>query len=106
MQNAIMDLIKIGEAKSLLYWEQIGIDFMKENLSNLAGLYSSSDIDQIKVLLGSIFPSGLTWDNFGRLNHQISPIFQAVRDTDRLNFAFGDPMGIRTPDSLDENQVS
>lgn len=102
-QNAIIEekLTTAYLAKNDTLLENYDIDkiivFMKENLNNLAGLYSSSDIDQIKVLLGSIFPSGLTWDNSGRLNHQISPIFQAVRDADRLDFALGDPTGIRIP---------
>ena len=111
-QNSIIEekLTTAYLAKNDTLLENYDIDkiivFMKENLNDLAGLYSSSDIDQIKVLLGSIFPSGLTWDNSGRLNHQVSPIFQAVRDADRLDFALGDPKGIRTPDSQDENLMS
>ncbi|MEN9327776.1 MAG: hypothetical protein RI947_584 [Candidatus Parcubacteria bacterium] len=87
-------------AKSDTLLENYDIDkiiaFMKGNLSDLGNLYKNSNIDQIKVLLGSTFTSGLTWDNSGRLNHQISPVFQAVRDADRLDFALGDPNGIRT----------
>ena len=32
------------------------------------------------MLLGSIFPKGLTWGEAGLLNRPISPVFQAIRD--------------------------
>lgn len=101
-QNTIIEekLTKAYLAKSDTLLENYDVEkiitFMKANLNDLGALYKNSNIDQIKVLLGSIFTSGLTLDNSGTLNHHISPIFQAVRDADRLDFALGDPNGIRT----------
>ncbi len=52
--------------------------FMRTMLADLGETYKRSDSSQIKVLLGSIFPSGMAWNYNGTLNHQISPIYQAI----------------------------
>ena len=56
--------------------------FIKTLLADLKEAYKRSSLAQIKVLLGSIFPIGLAWDYNGRLNHQISPLYQAIRTFD------------------------
>lgn len=48
-------------------------------LGDLGETSKRSNLHQIKVLLGSIFPSGLAWGNNGTFNHTISPIYQAMR---------------------------
>jgi len=41
--------------------------------------HKRSTFSQAKVLLGSIFPSGMTWNYNGTLNPKISPIFQYIQ---------------------------
>lgn len=53
--------------------------FIKTLLADLGETYRRSNISQLKVLLGSIFPTGLAWNYDGTLNHQISPLYQAIR---------------------------
>lgn len=55
-------------------------DFLRKKLSNLAETYATSTLAQKRVLLGSIFPLGMVWSYPGISNHQISPIYQAIRD--------------------------
>ena len=52
--------------------------FIKTLLADLGEAYKRSNISQIKVLLGSIFPVGLAWNYNGTLNHQISPIYRDI----------------------------
>ncbi len=67
-------------------------DFMKTMLADLGESYKRSNISQAKVLLGSIFPSGMTWDYNGTLNHELSPLYQSILDfgSERLPFGAGD----------------
>ena len=53
--------------------------FMKTMLADLGEAYKRSNLNQAKVLLGSMFPSGLAWSYNGTLNHQISPLYQYIR---------------------------
>lgn len=53
--------------------------FIKTLLADLGETYRRSNISQLKVLLGSIFPSGLAWNYDGTLSHHISPLYQAIR---------------------------
>jgi len=55
-------------------------DFMRTKLADLGETYKTSTLSQIKVLLGSIFPSGLSWDYNGTLNHKIRPIYRYIQD--------------------------
>ena len=82
------------------------VTFMREKFDNLGKTYQESDLSQVRVLLSSIFPSGLAWSYPGYSNSQISPLFQSIHQLDTSSIPFGDPMGIRTPDSLAENQMS
>lgn len=54
-------------------------DFIKTLLADLGETYKRSNLSQIKVLLGSIFPTGVAWNYDGTLNRSISPIYQAIR---------------------------
>ena len=56
---------------------------MNVMLADSGEAYKRSTVSQIKVLLGSIFPSGIAWSEKGTLNHQISPIYQAIHDFDK-----------------------
>lgn len=53
-------------------------EFIKTLLADLGETYKRSTISQNKVLLGSIFPSGLAWNENRGLNHKISPIYQSI----------------------------
>ena len=72
-------------------------DFIKETLSDLGATYKRSTVLQVKALIGSIFPSGLTYNYDGTLNHEINPMYQAIFNFDTQGVAHGDPTGNRTP---------
>lgn len=55
------------------------VSFMKAKFANLGTTYQLSNLSQIRVLLCSIFPSGLTWEYPGLSNTPISPIYQSIR---------------------------
>jgi len=52
--------------------------FIKTLLADLGEAYRRSNIKQLKVLLGSMYPSGVAWDYSGTLNPQISPLYQYI----------------------------
>ena len=52
--------------------------FIRTLLADLGEAYKRSNISQIKVLFGSMFPSGIAWCTDGTLNHQISPLYQSI----------------------------
>ena len=54
--------------------------FIRTLLADLGETYRRSSISQNKVLLGSMFPSGLAWSYNGTLNHEISPIYGAIQN--------------------------
>ena len=55
------------------------VKFMKEKFENLGTTYQMSNLSQIRVLLCSIFPSGLVWGYPGLSNTEISPLYQSIR---------------------------
>ncbi len=63
------------------------IKFMKDKFANLGRTYQLSNLSQIRVLLCSIFPSGMVWDYPGLSNTEISPLYQAIRvfETERVS---------------------
>ncbi len=73
------------------------VDFIKTLLADLGETYARSGTNQIKVLLGSIFPSGMAWNYNGTLNHKISPLYQAIRDIKAGGVPLGAGEGDRTP---------
>ena len=105
-QNAMIEdkMTKAQIAKEDSTIEKYNIDkvttFIKTLLADLGEAYKRSDINQIKVLLGSIFPSGVAWNYNGTLNHSISPLYQAISTADNGHFALGAEYGTRTRDLL------
>ena len=73
------------------------VDFMKEKLADLGKTYQQSDISQTRVLLSSIFPSGLAWSYPNYSNTEISSLYQSIMDFEICCSTFGDPTGNRTP---------
>ena len=65
------------------------VSFLKTRLADVGETYKRSNIAQIKVLLGSIFLSGLAWNYEGPLNHNISPLYQAIRTFDEGIISLG-----------------
>ena len=55
------------------------VKFMKEKFENLGTTYQMSNLSQIRVLLCSIFPSGMVWSYPGLSNTEISPLYQSIR---------------------------
>ncbi len=55
------------------------VKFMKDKFANLGTTYKLSNLSQIRVLLCSIFPSGLVWSYPGYTNTPISPIYESIR---------------------------
>ncbi len=52
--------------------------FIKNKLSELGKTYKKSLLEQQKVLLGSIFPSGMAWNYPGISNRDIGPLYQQI----------------------------
>lgn len=73
------------------------VKFMRDKFADLGNTYQESDLEQIKVLLSSIFTSELTWDYFSFSNSKISTIYQYIFEFESADVSFGDPMGNRTP---------
>ena len=101
-QNSLLEdkIVQAQIAKDDSILEKYNIDavisFTKTLLADLGETYRRSNTNQVKVLLGSIFPSGLAWNYNGTLNHRISPIYQAVLQFDNQAIPLGDPTGART----------
>ena len=55
------------------------VKFMKSKFENIGRTFQMSTLSQTRVLLGSIFPSGMQWSYPGYLNTQISPLYQSIR---------------------------
>ncbi len=76
------------------------VKFMQEKFENLGRTYQMSNLSQIRVLLCSIFPSGMLWSYPGFSNTQISPLYQSIRHFEIDSIPSGGEGGIRTPGSL------
>lgn len=102
-QNALIEkkLQKAHVAKANSTLEKYDINkitvFVRDTLSDLGATYRRSTVPQVKALLGSIFPSGIQYNNDGTLNHEINPMYQAIFNFDTTGVVFGDPTGNRTP---------
>lgn len=105
-QNAMVEdkILKAQIAKDDATIDKYNIDkatdFIRTMFADLGETYKKSNIHEIKVLLGSIFPSGLAWSYNGTLNHEISPIYQAIQHFDRGAIPSGAGDGARTRDLL------
>ncbi|MBZ0317853.1 MAG: recombinase family protein [Anaerolineae bacterium] len=103
-QSAIIEdkMIKAQIVKDDSVIDKYNIDklmsFIKTIFADLGETYRRSTIGQLKVLLGSIFSSGVAWDYSGRLNPQISPIFQYIQQFSMAAIPSGAPaVGLTRP---------
>src|SRR5258708_2030088 len=81
-QNEVIEdqMTKAQLAKEDNTFDRYNIDevvtFIKTLLADLGETYKRSDNSQVKVLLSSIYSSGLAWDYERGLNSKISPLYQ------------------------------
>ena len=65
--------------------------FIKSKLENITQTYLDSDLQQKRVLLCSIFPSGLRWDGKAYLNTAISEFYTSILALQKDPVCFGGP---------------
>ena len=74
-------------------------DFMREKLASIPEWYKTSSLSQKKVLISSIFPSGVPWSYPGCSNYDISLLYQQIRafsDTQVASGAAGETRTLTT----------
>ena len=65
------------------------VKFMKEKFENLGKTYQLSNLNQKRILLSSITPSGMPWSYPGLSNSTISPLYQSIRRFDTGGISLG-----------------
>ena len=75
-------------------------EFIRVQLGDLNSTYELSSLGQKKVLLSSIFPSGLVWGYPGLSNTKKSPFYKAFSAHSEGSITPGAAGGNRTPTSL------
>lgn len=84
-QNAVIEnqLAQAYIAKDDATLDKYNIDdvvtFIKTLLADLAETYRRSSLSQLKVLLSSIYPSGIVWNYDAGYNTKVSPLYQAIQ---------------------------
>ncbi len=102
-QNAIIEdkikSIKIAQDDELLtkYKLENIFEFIQSKLSNLSETYENAELGQKKMLLCSIFPQGLQFEQNAYSNTPISKFYKAILDLQNDFISFGSPKGNRTP---------
>ena len=73
-------------------------NFIKEKFKDLAKTFANSDLQQKRMILCSIFPSGLVWNYPGYLNTQVSACFKFMQNINAETVQHGRGAEIRTRD--------
>ncbi len=101
-QNAILEgkikdvmFVKSDEVMTKYNLESI-TKFIENKFENLAETYKNSNLDQVRALMCSIFPSGLQWNYSGYSNTDISPFYKGIMTMKDGGVSFGSPNGSRT----------
>lgn len=68
--------------------------FVEEKLGKLGETYDNSELPQIRMLLCSIYPSGMRWGENGYLNTGISPFYSGILEIQSGSKSIGAPRGI------------
>ncbi len=99
-QNAVIEnkITAAQSAKNEALLDQYDIKkieaFIRAKLANLGTTLNTSDLSQLRCLLGSIFLKRMVWGYPGILNRGFSPVYQAIRECSENKVPFGDPSGI------------
>lgn len=70
------------------------VEFVKGKLTDLPETYRNSDLGQKRILLGSIFSSGLIYTGNDYLNPEINKYYSALFDLSKPSVCFGSAKGI------------
>lgn len=111
-QNSILEekMLSAQIAKDDSVIEKYDIDaitsFIKTRLADLGETYKRSNLSQIKVLLGSVFPSGLAMDTMGTPKYKINSIYQSIFDENDGGIPPGGSGGIRTHETLTSRDLA
>ena len=100
-----LQIAKSDESLAKYNLESI-VNFMQEKFNNLGKTYQMSNLSQIRVLLCSIFPSGMLWSYPGYSNTTISPLYQSIRMFEDDSVTSGGGGGIRTHESSKGRRLS
>ncbi len=76
------------------------VNFIKALFKDLSKAYEVSEYGQKRVLLGSIYPSGLTYTGNELLNHDLGSGFRAVQEFSNSRVPLSAEGGTRTPTSV------
>ncbi len=63
--------------------------FIKDKFTNLNDTYENADLERKRVLMCSIFPTGLRWAYPGLVNTQLSPFYRSLLDVQQSEVQFG-----------------
>ena len=72
--------------------------FIRDKFKDLVKTYTNSNLEQKRMLLCSIFPSGLVWSYPGYLNNTISPCYSQLLDISNVPVCDGRGCETRTHD--------
>lgn len=82
------------------------IPFIKEFFDDLGNSFRKAPLTIKHLILSSIFEENVAWGYPGISNYKISAVYQRIQQFADTGVSFSTPEGIRTPDSLAENQLS
>ncbi len=105
-QNKVLEeritLARLSKSDALLekYNLEELVAFVKSKFSDLAITYKTSRLCAKRVLMCSIFPSGMAWDYPGFSNTEISLNYQYITNPETLELTPGESGGNRTHDIL------
>ena len=101
-------VIQITKTDSIIekYNLQAIVKFIEDKLVDLAKTFDSEGLEQKRVLVCSIFPSGMSWGYPGYSNTKISPFYQAILALQENNVSFSAPKRILTGDLRHEKRTS
>lgn len=98
-QNKILEekikIVQITKSDSVVekYNLKAIIEFISSKFPDLAKTFDEGELEEKRVLLCSIFPSGMVWSYPGYSNTKNSPFYQAIFAIQNDQDAFGGPGG-------------
>jgi uncharacterized membrane protein YheB (UPF0754 family) len=90
IEDQIMETLTIKDSKVIESYNLEAITkFVIDKFTDLSKTYLNSTLAQKRLLLFSIFPSGMVWGKYGMLNTKISPFYRLILDVEAINAPFG-----------------